>query len=173
MRVTRGRTYSISDVTIDANIDMNSYGFTELGNMELVKNAGLQFLVATLTDGEWCGMTVLGIAGENVTAGEVCYLKSDGKFWLTDANDSAKMPVKVIATEAILADASGVFMLVGFIRVDAWNWTIGDVLYASATPGAMTATAPSGSGDQVQRLAIAVTADSIEFRPSKDVLELV
>ncbi|GAI93045.1 unnamed protein product, partial [marine sediment metagenome] len=156
MRIGRSPTRLMSDITIDANIDMNGYGFTEAGNMTLLKNSGIQMLAALVTDGDWSGHTVIGTAGENLSAGEVCYLKSDGKLWLADANDAAKMPVKAMATADITADETGVFLLDGFMREDDWNWTVGNSLSASATPGAMTATAPAVSGDQQQRIAIAV-----------------
>jgi len=172
VKVTRGRTYNISDMTIDANIDMNSFGFTECGNLTLVKNSGIQMLAALADDKDWCGHTALATVGEDVDAGEICYLKSDGKLWLSDADDVATMPVKAIATADILANAEGIFLLDGFIRIDAWNWTIGNVLFAHTTPGALVATAPSGSADIVQSVAIAVTADIINFRPSKDLIEV-
>lgn len=172
MRVERSPTRLISQLTIDADIDMNSFGFTEMGNITLVKNSGIQMLAALAADGDWCGHTVLGTAGEDLSAGEIVYLKeADGKLWLADA-DAGLMPVKGMATADILANASGVFLLDGFMRVDAWNWTVGNVLYAHTTPGAMTATAPATSGDEVERVAIAVTADIVNFRPSKDVLEV-
>lgn len=168
MKIGRSKARAISEITIDADIDMNSYSITEMGNITLVKNSGIQHLAALVTDGDWCGHTVLATAGEDVDAGEVVYLKSDAKMWLSDADGSTTMPVKAMATEDILADAEGVFLLDGFMRVDAWNWTIGNTLYAHTTPGAMTATPPSASGDIAQRVAIAVTADIVNFRPSKD-----
>ncbi|GAI89662.1 unnamed protein product, partial [marine sediment metagenome] len=119
------------------------------------------------------GHTVLGKAGEDISAGEIVYLKSDGKLWLADADGTGTMPVKAMATADISAQATGVFLLDGFMFLTAWEWTVGASLYAHTTPGAMTATAPSSSGDEVQRLAIAVSADVVNFRPSKDVLEIV
>jgi len=172
MIIGRGRTYVVSDLTIDADIDMNSFGFTELGNCVLVKNSGIQMLAGLVTDKDWSGHTVIGKAGENITAGEIVYLKDDGKLWLADADDTGTMPAKAIAVVDILANADGIFLLDGFIRIDAWTWTIGNILYAHTTPGAMVATAPAVSGDEVQRVAIAVTADIVNFRPSKDVIEV-
>lgn len=54
MKVAKGRTYVISELTVDANIDMNSYKLTEHGGLELVKNAGLQMLGALAADKDWC-----------------------------------------------------------------------------------------------------------------------
>ena len=172
MKIVRGRTYLMSELTVDGDIAMAGYSFTDMGNLVMAKNTGIEVLAALPTDGDFCGHTVIGTAGEDVVAGEVVYLKSDGELWLADADLAATMPVKAMATADILANADGVFLLDGFMRVDAWTWTIGNMLHAHTTPGAMVATAPAGTGDQVQRLAIAVTADIVNFRPSKDVFEV-
>lgn len=172
MRITRSPTRKMSLIEIDANIDMAGYSFTDMGNLVMAKNTGIQMLAALAADGDFCGHTVLGTAGEDLSAGEIVYLKNDGKLWLADADGTNTMPVKEIATADILANAEGVFLLDGFMRVDAWGWTSGNILYAHTTPGAMVATAPSASGDEVQRVAIALTEDIINFRPSKDVLEM-
>ena len=173
MKVTRSPIAVISDITIDANIDMNGYGFTELGDMTPVKNTGLKLLVALGADGDWSGSVVDAVAGEDIDAGEVAYLKSDSKLWLSQANSADTMPIKAICTDDVLASAIGVFLVEGFIRKDAWNWTVGQMIYASdVTAGALIATVPDTSGDQVQPVGIAVTADSIFFSPDLSMLEI-
>jgi len=166
MKVSRGAITLSSEMTIDANLDMNSYVITEVGGVTLVKNAGIQILTALVADKDFCGDTVLATAGEDIDQFEVVYLKSDGKVWKAKGDSSATMPIKGIATANVLADAAGVFLIKGFIRKDAWNWAIGDILYASdVTGGAITATIPDTSGDQIQAVGIAVTADIAWFRP--------
>jgi len=172
MKINKGRTYVMSELTVDADIDMNSFGFTECGNITLVKNAGIQMLAALPADGDWCGHTVLGTAGENLALSDVVYLKSDGKLWKANATDTSKMPAKAMATAVILAGAEGVFLLDGFLRRDAWTMTVGAVLYVHTVVGSINPTPPATSGNQVQRVAIAVTADIVNFRPSKDVIEV-
>ena len=104
-------------------------------------------------------------AGENVAFGDVCYVKSDGKMWKGDANSDSTASVVVMALETISADASGSFLLIGIARDDSWAWTVGALLYLSGTAGALTETAPSSSGDQVQILGVATHADRIYFKP--------
>lgn len=117
-------------------------------------------------------------AGENLAIGDVCYRKSDGKWWKADADAAASMPALAMATDTISADATGVFLLNGFIRDDTWNWTVGGLIYAgsgatsSHTAGAINQAAPNGSGDQVQVIGIAYSADVIYFCPSLNTLEL-
>ena len=138
----------------------------------VVSVAGIKIEEALATDLTWCGTTCDGTAGEALAQFDVCYLKSDGKYWKADADAAATMPVIAIATAAISAEASGVFLLMGFVRKDAWTWTIGGLLYASTAPGAMVQTAPSGTGDQVQVIGIAITADIILFNPSYELVEI-
>ena len=173
MRLTRSKARNISEITIDQNIDMNSYGFTELGNLTMVKNSGLQTLTALGADGDWCGQTVLATAGEAVDKFETVYLKSDGKVWLSDADAVTTMPIKGIAIADVASGASGIFLIEGFIRKDAWDWTPGAILYAHTTGGAIGATAPSGTTDLVQRVGIAVTADIVWFKPELTTVEVL
>jgi hypothetical protein len=49
------------------------------------------------------------VAGENVAFGDVCYLKSDGKLWIIDADAAASMPGIAMADATIAADATGYF----------------------------------------------------------------
>lgn len=112
-------------------------------------------------------------AGENVTFGQVCYLKSDGKLWKADADASTTMPALYMALASINAEATGSFLIMGIVRNDAWNWTIGAKLYVdTTTAGGMTETAPSGSGDVVQQVGVALTADVVDFRPSLSTVEV-
>ena len=99
-------------------------------------------------------------------------LNSDGKYWLADADAVGTMPGSAIAMEAKLADETCKVLLLGFFRDDTWNWTVGGFLYVSTTAGSLTQTAPSGSGDQVQVLGIAVTADIIFFNSSCVLVEV-
>jgi hypothetical protein len=45
------------------------------------------------------------------------------------------------------------------IRNDAWAWTAGGQIYLSATVGGLTQTAPATSGDKVQQVGFAISAD--------------
>ena len=51
----------------------------------------------------------------------------------------------------------------GTVRNDAWAWTPGGTIYVSATPGGLTQTPPATSGDKVQQVGFALTADIAFF----------
>ncbi len=142
----------------------------------IVSIAGVKIEEALADDLTVCGTTCDGVAGENLAQFDVCYLKNDGKYWKADADAVASMPVIAMATAAITAEASGVFLLLGFVRKDDWTWTIGGLLYADegtgGTIGGMTHTAPAGAVDQVQVIGIAITADIIYLCPSLELVEI-
>ena len=118
------------------------------------------------------GVTVPLTCGEAVAFGDVCYVKSDGKAWLADASSDTTMPGIYMATTTGAADDEISFLCLGFARDDSWAWTVGDLLYMSTTAGEMTATAPTGDGDQVQVVGVATHADRIYFRPSMVLVEV-
>ena len=114
--------------------------------------------------------------GEDVDPGEVLYMKADGKYWLADADSVDTMPAKVMAVESISADTAGRLLHIGYFRRDAWTWVLGNgeanLLFASTPPGAMSQTAPSGSGDQVQIVGYVVDEDRVFFNPSYEMVEI-
>jgi len=124
------------------------------------------------SDHGYDGFTATMTVGENVVFGDALYLKSDGKYWKIDADASTTMPCTAMAVATILADASGKVMHYGYARDDSWAWTVGGMIYASTTSGALTQTAPSGSGDQVQIVGFATHADRMFFNPTYTLLEV-
>jgi hypothetical protein len=130
-----------------------------------------------LADHAYWGIFLTGTAGENVAINEVCYLKAaDSKWWKAKADASSTSDgILVMATAAINADASGVFLAWGFIRNDdgfGGAMTVNAPQYLSgATAGAITGTAPSTSGHYVRRLGAAYAARILKFSPSEDVFK--
>lgn len=118
------------------------------------------------------GVLITLQAGEALAFGDVCRIASDGKVIKANATTISTMPVALVATESMAADNSGLFLIQGIVRNDAWTFTPGGRVYAGITAGTMTQTAPSGSGQVVQVLGIATHATRILFNPSMDTLEL-
>ena len=102
--------------------------------------------------------------GDTLTKGDVVYVSgySGGKtvVGLADASDSSKMP----AFGIVAADPVGVNVDVvtfGTLKsIDTSTYTDGDELYVDTTAGGLTATAPSGEGNLVQKIAKVVRADN-------------
>ena len=115
------------------------------------------------------GRTITKTAGENLAFGDIVYFKNDGKVWKAGAQNVGTYPAMAMATGTISANATGTFLLWGTARNDAWNWTIGGILYLSTVAGAITQTMPPSTDDAVQILGVAhVNADTIYFKPSID-----
>ena len=154
----------LSGVTINIDKDWGSYSITNFGKLELQE--------VPASDHTASGLYITDTVGEAVAIGDVLYMKSDGSWWKADADASTTMPGAGLAMEAKSAGADCKILLYGFFRDDSWAYTKGGLLYVSTTPGAPTQTAPSGSGDQVQVLGIAITATTILFNPSYELVEI-
>ena len=152
-------------------------GFEALGNIDLATyTTSAELGNAPSADNTGSGIITTDTVGENVAAGEILYMKADGKYWKADADGVATMPAKVMAMEAITADNAGKLLHMGYFRHDDWDWTLGNgeanLLWASVTPGAMSQTQPVGSGDQVQVVGYVVTVDIVFFNPSYELVEI-
>jgi len=145
-----------------------SGGADEIKDMELDNSPG--------TNDTGSGIITVDTVGETVAAGEILYMKDDGKYWKADADAVASMPAKVMAMAAITANNAGKLLHMGYFRHDAWTWVLGNgeanLLFASITPGAMSVDQPVGAGDQVQVVGYVVTADIVFFNPSYELVEV-
>ena len=124
----------------------------------------------------YSGSTIYGPSGEALSFGDVCYYKSDGKFYKADADTEAETKgLCVICIETTLEiNTNGYFLTIGSIDFTGgdWDWTIGDQLYISTTAGDITNVAPSGSGDIVRIIGYAKDDDSIWFDPDRTYIEI-
>ena len=115
---------------------------------------------------EGSGFKQNGTAGENLPMRSLVYLDVNGLWSLADADSEVSMPVLGITINAILAGQRGEILLWGFIASSTWAWTAGGNIYASTTAGGLTGTIPSGAGDVVQPIAVALSSSMILFQGS-------
>jgi hypothetical protein len=149
-------------------------GFALTGAITANEDATFKLLPAVTTDHHFNGLTRTCTAGETVAIGNLCYLKSDGKFWLAKADAYATTAGQlVIATAAANADATFVGLLYGYFLDATQDYTVGgEVWISKATAGLMTKTQPTtpaflrciGYGDD--------DVDTIFFNPSGVVVEI-
>jgi len=112
--------------------------------------------------------------GESVVFGDLLYFNWTDKEWKKAKADIAQtMPGSRIALES-KSDGQTCLMLVkGYIRDDSAFEFTGPIVHVSAaTAGAMTSTAPSTAGNQLQRVGQAKSADILFFDSSIDVGEI-
>lgn len=152
--------------TINTNISILSGSVIYLTEEQNITNKQYRFSETMGTNLTGSGIVVYHTVGENFAFGEIGYFKSDGKVWRADANQAGFFPCPVIALETITTNNSGLFLKLGTIRNDAWNWTIGGIIYLSTNIGEMTQTQPSTTDDAIVVLGIAFpNADTIQFQP--------
>ncbi len=113
------------------------------------------------------GIVFSFIAGATLAIGDVVYMGTGGKVLEADANQVTTMPAIGICVSAG-SDTNAVDVLVQGIMHDTSAFptfsTVGaDIFVSAAATGAVVDTAPSGSGDTVQKIGVALHADMIYF----------
>jgi len=173
MLIIRTKARLISELTIDADVDWGGFGITNFKNLELISGGYLRLEDTLAANLDWSGLTFKGTAGENLAQFETVYRKADGKYWKAKADSATTMPAMALAVEAISADAEGMFLLEGWLRLDGMGLTVGAQLYQSdIAAGSLTETIPDTSGDQLQICGCAITAVIIYFKPELVTLEV-
>lgn len=155
--------------------DSEAVDAIEAAGLALASGKNIKVISALTADQTWSGLTAIFTAGENLTIGQTCYMKSDGKMWKSLATATTTMPIVALATGTINAEASGEFLLIGFFREDTvFTFTVGDMLYASEdTAGALKNAAPTTATEQVQVCGKCFpSVHIIYFNPSLELVEV-
>jgi hypothetical protein len=130
-------------------------------------------IYSPLTDQTSSGIVIAGIAGASLTIDNAIYASSSGQWFQAKADAATTVPVQGIALNSASAAAVVNVLTVGYYRDDSWNWTPGGLIYISpSTAGGLTQTRPSTTGQQVQIVGFAVSADVIYFNPDYTYVEI-
>ena len=164
----------ISNLIVDANKDWNG---KTISNVNITLGDGLDIeLEETLgSDHTATGIVIDGVtAGENVDFPDLCYYKSDSKAWKAQADAVTTTDGELlIPLEVILADATGKFLKIGYLRDDSWAFTVAAKLYVDdTTAGGITETRPADVGDQIRIVGYAHTATIVWFQPDATIIQL-
>ena len=147
--VTFAQSVTLSD---DAVINLGEAGKIDFGDEAPADNAAT-------------GIVFSVIAGTTLAIGDVVYMHTDGEVAKADADAVTSMPAIGICVGSG-TDGNAVDVLVQGIMHDTSafdTFTVGADIFVSTTAGAVTATAPSGSGDTVQKVGVALHADMVYF----------
>lgn len=98
------------------------------------------------------------------------FLAADGNYEEADADAEVTMPCLALALET--GTGAKDILLHGYIRNNAWSWTVGAPVYVSATEGELTQTIPSTAGQQVQVVGYATATNTLYFNPDMTIIEL-
>lgn len=123
-------------------------------------------------NGDYYGKVLTVTVDDASTAfGNVLYVAADFHYERAQADSDSTIPAVVMALEA--GDGSGKLVLEeGQICNTDWDWSAGLVYVDDDTAGGLTQTPPSDTGDQVQAVGWALSADTIYFRPDQTYLEI-
>lgn len=166
--------YIDSSATWDAKLDdVVSDTTPQLGGNLDINEKFIQIQPTMSSDHTAQGIVIYLATGENVAIGDICYLKSDGKFWKAVGTDSSMTKGMLgMATGSVTANNTGNFLIYGTIRDDTWTWTTGGELYVPTSAGNPTATQPTASGHIVRVVGYATTDDELFFNPGDTYVEL-
>lgn len=125
-------------------------------------------------DDSYSGITLRDLnAGETITQWDLVYFDATDSEWKqADADASGEWPCRAMATAAGTDGNELIVLTQGVIENTSWDWTVGATLYLSDTAGGITETAPSTSGDCVQVIGWAISADAIYLNISGHWLEV-
>jgi hypothetical protein len=102
--------------------------------------------------------------------GDVCTINSSGEAAIAKGDVIANANTIIMCADAtISANASGNYLMLGVARQDAWNWTVGGLIYLTitgTTGNTLSQTAPTATNNVVQVIGIATHADRMIFNPS-------
>jgi hypothetical protein len=109
-------------------------------------------------------------AGEALSAGNLVYVNASGNVLKADASSEAKEAVAFV-TSAISNAATGTVYFGSGIITGLTGLTAGSRYFLSGTtPGAVTTTAPTGTGKIVQQVGRAISTTVLYFEPQAPVL---
>lgn len=170
-RDVQGSNVTLSDAdALTGLASITSTNATIAGNLTVGNLTSVTGTLAVLdngalsTDDTWSGSGITGMqAGATIAQWEAVYMGGSSKWLLADANGSGTYPARGLAVAAYADTNASVVVTRGTVRNDAWNWTVGGTIYLSTTAGGLTQTAPATSGDKVQQVGFALTADIAFF----------
>lgn len=172
LRVTTAGTDTASVVTVGGTQTLTAKTLTAPAINAATLTGNLNYAAVPASDHTANGITVSAFnLGATIALMDLVYLGSSSKWLLTDADAAATAgPVLLgICLDGGVDTDTTTVALNGLVRDDTWNWTPGAALYIdTATPGALTATQPSGTDDVIRVVGHAVTADVIYLNPSPD-----
>lgn len=124
---------------------------------------------ANMANGDYTGEVIVATVSTSQTQYNAVYMKSDG--WAAAKADAyTTLPAIGIILEA--GTGSKKVLTKGIVKNTSWSFTQGARVYVSAaTAGAITTTAPSTTGQLVQIIGIALSADTLYVCPDSTCVE--
>jgi hypothetical protein len=125
-----------------------------------------QITLPLAADDTYKGETIAGLNNNGgVSQWDAVCLNSSSEWIKADANGSGTYPALGLAVETRTTGQSTEVLTRGIARNDAWSLTPQGLVFLDTTAGGITQTPPSSSGDKVQVIGVALTADVLYVNP--------
>ncbi len=147
-----------------SNIEFNNITVTGLINQDII--------VGDIADHGYTGLCLKDSTVDTNAFGifAALYQAADTHFDTALATATTTMPCLALALETGTGDKD--VLLQGIVRDDSWTWSCGLVYVSKDTAGALTQTAPSTTGQQVQIIGWALAANILYFNPMYPMVEI-
>jgi hypothetical protein len=109
---------------------------------------------------------IIGTANENLASGQLVYYSTaTDKYALASASANSTIGYGNVWLNILTANTDTDILLLqdGCFNLATWSWTAGNTIWASTTNGALTATYPSATGNQLVSVGQARNATEILF----------
>jgi hypothetical protein len=164
-----GFSFELAGATDSANYVLSWTAMYTVGDIVAGSN-GTNFGSIITTSGTYTGDTMtVTVDDASSVLGSVLTQAADFNYDRADADAAATAPGYCMALTT--SSGSKQVLLKGQVCDTSWNWSAGK-LYLSETTGEMTQTKPSDSGDQIQVLGWALSANTIFFDPVIMIVEV-
>lgn len=128
-----------------------------------------------MDDGEYNGEVIEGINhGETVGAIKCVFLAADGKVDIADADAAGEFPAFGLTVNGGDDTDAAIILVKGVVRDEDWTGLTvgGNIFLGDDGTGQITQTAPSTSGDCVQKIGVAISDSEIFFNFTGEYLEV-
>jgi hypothetical protein len=147
--------------------NVSSAGAADAGKLVALNGSGV--LDSTMLPAGSGGSLSL-TSSENLAAGALVNIDSSGSVRNANATDATK-PAMGFVLAATTTPAAATVYFVGQVNSGASGLTVGGAVYLSASSaGASTSSAPSATGNLVQRVGIAISATEYAFTPDSGII---
>ena len=109
------------------------------------------------------------VAGENISAGQVCILSSDQMVIASNSSEALSTGFLAVAQDNLLSGETGAFILRGYVTIGGVS-THGP--YYLGASGVVTNATPSGNSEFVRIVGHYINSNTLYFRPDETWLEL-
>ena len=164
--------YSDSNTALATQQSIKAYVDSEISDLTTyVDDKSYLDLGSILTsNGSYTGTKIsVTVDDASTVFGNVLAQAADFNYDRADADAATSSVGLVLALSS--GSGSKEVLIEGMACNTSWTWSAG-LLYLSTTTGAMTQTAPSGTGDQVVAVGWALSATCIYFKPSLVLVEV-